>query len=585
MLSSLISTLQGSPWLWIFVLLASPFLGTWLLSNVNARRSRNGEPPLIPYTVPWLGHGFFVAKDITGFGTWARKRYPHQDVLTAVVAGTHMYIVFDPKLAAIIYRRPKYFTFDPLALLSAKVFGAPQHDLDIIAIGTHGVARAPGYQDDGRRVHFDLHQLFPMLLEGPNLATMISKFMNALTADLNNEFPKDQDASGEWVTLDICDFVKKRMTLASITSLFGSHLRKIWPRIYEDFWEFDEVVQLLLLDLPHVLLPTAAARRKKMLNRLLHWREEACKHKSFEEIQEEDPDWDKYWGARLVRMSHSVLLKNGISVEGQEVFSLGILWGQNSNAIPVGIWMVVQSILDSDLHRRIRSEVLPHRNSDGTFDMNGLVTNTLLKSMFLEALRFSVASPSLRVVMETTQVSNYTFHKGSRVLIPGRELQMEKRVWSPNNEVPDALEFWAERFLDMDKGDNGDAERAAEAREANAQYADTDILKTKTKTAGTADRRRPKTSTDAISLPSSTTSKTIRDRMLSLRPFGGGVTLCPGRHVAMYKEIATLAILLSHFEIEVDEKALGTTGRPQPRTCTVGAMAPDRKLIVRMRRR
>ncbi|PGH12922.1 hypothetical protein AJ80_06527 [Polytolypa hystricis UAMH7299] len=591
MLSSVASVVPmggGRLWLWIPILLALPFLSTWILSNINARRSRNGEPPLIPYTIPWLGLGLFLAKDVTGFGVWVRKKYPNQDVLTAVVAGQHFYVVLDPKLVALIYRRPKFFTFEPFVVLAGRIFGSSKHDLDILKMGTRGVKHGPDYHDDGKRLAWELHAQLPLHLEGPNLVCMVSKFVETLYANLDKEFPKGQGASGQWVTLDLCEFVKRHMTMASIPSLYGSRIVDMWPRLYEDFWEFDAVMQILLLDLPDVLLPTAAARRKLMLQKLIEWEDQASKYKSIEEIEAEDPDWDEYWGARLLRARYRAAAKNGISKAGRGPFQLGLIWGQNANAIPVGVWMALQCVLDSDLQRRARSEISTCRNPDGTFDVNGLVTKPLLKSLFLEALRFAVASPSLRVVLETTEIGGYTFHKGNQILVPGRQLQMEKSVWAPNDSLVDPAEFWAERFLDLEKDDHGDAERVAEALEANAEYEATSGAAkpaTTTNTDTSSGRARPKISTDAMALPSSSKSREIRERMLSLRPFGGGVTLCPGRHFAMYEAIATLAVMLFDYDIEIDQEALARVGIPQPDIFKVGGMGPDRAMAVRMRRR
>lgn len=32
----------------------------------------NGEPPIVPYQIPWLGHALSFMNDINGFATWAR---------------------------------------------------------------------------------------------------------------------------------------------------------------------------------------------------------------------------------------------------------------------------------------------------------------------------------------------------------------------------------------------------------------------------------------------------------------------------------------------------------------------------------
>ena len=147
--------------------------------------------------------------------------------------------------------------------------------------------------------------------------------------------------------------------------------------------------------------------------------------------------------------------------------------------------------------------------------------------------------------------------------------------------MPDPSRFWAERFLDLERNEDGEAERVAEALEANAQYACHGPTTTRSPASS---HSHTKLSKNPLSAPG-WQSKTVRDRMHSMRPFGGGISLCPGRHFAMYAMIAGLAIIFSTFDIEVDHVALRSNGMPTPQSGAIGAMGPDRKFIVRMRRK
>ena len=55
--------LLGIP-LWILTVLPILAASWWWEMR---RRSAIGEPPLVPYTIPWLGHGLSFMKDINGF--------------------------------------------------------------------------------------------------------------------------------------------------------------------------------------------------------------------------------------------------------------------------------------------------------------------------------------------------------------------------------------------------------------------------------------------------------------------------------------------------------------------------------------
>lgn len=53
------------------LLLLCPFLAAYWWQTTHGRL-RTGEPPLVPYTIPWLGHGITFMDDINGFVTWVR---------------------------------------------------------------------------------------------------------------------------------------------------------------------------------------------------------------------------------------------------------------------------------------------------------------------------------------------------------------------------------------------------------------------------------------------------------------------------------------------------------------------------------
>lgn len=76
-----------------------------------------------------------------------------------------------------------------------------------------------------------------------------------------------------------------------------------------------------------------------------------------------------------------------------------------------------------------------------------------------------------------------------------------------------------------------------------------------------------------------------KQRTLSLRPFGGGTTLCPGRHFATNEVLGGIAALLLRLEIEVVQEELIKNGEPRPNLKKQGGLLPDRELIVRVRRR
>lgn len=117
-----------------------------------------------------------------------------------------------------------------------------------------------------------------------------------------------------------------------------------------------------------------------------------------------------------------------------------------------------------------------------------------LSAAFDEAIRLTSFSASVRSVERDTVIGGKTLRKGGQILIPFRFLHLQSQVFGE-----DRRQFNSTRFLKDEKL-----------------------------------RQSP-----------------------SFRPFGGGVSLCPGRHVAKHAIMFFVAVLLRRYEIRpvVDQAA------------------------------
>jgi cytochrome P450 len=134
----------------------------------------------------------------------------------------------------------------------------------------------------------------------------------------------------------------------------------------------------------------------------------------------------------------------------------------------------------------------------------------MLDGVFHECLRHKGGAMMGRKVLAPTRIGNKCLQPGAGVLIPSRQLHFNEQVWGANHQ-------------------SFDAKRFAEKK---------DLLKHS-----------------------------------SYRPFGGGVSLCPGRTISKVKVFALVAVLFHRFDVRLSEEmrtpfpgldvstpALGVTG-------------------------
>jgi cytochrome P450 len=212
--------------------------------------------------------------------------------------------------------------------------------------------------------------------------------------------------------------------------------------------------------------------------------------------------------------------------------------------------MLLNIITTPGLVDRVREEIAPLFTPKGVSsrplrinDPDQLWRNLpLLRSIFYEVLRTCGGTVSNRLVIEDTIVSGLLFKKDTLIMLPTRPQHMDPAIWGEDWD-----QFVPDRFIRMDdKGGKFGSWARGEVEEKDFE------------------RRRQ-----------------AKERMM--RPFGGGVSLCPGRFFAIYELSALIACLIWQYDISLKE------GEKMPtvdlRTPNLGVMAPTHDLKVRLVKR
>ncbi|KAK0701165.1 cytochrome P450 [Apiosordaria backusii] len=236
----------------------------------------------------------------------------------------------------------------------------------------------------------------------------------------------------------------------------------------------------------------------------------------------------------LTRLRYGVATRNKIPVEDIAKIEIGGTIAILVNTVPAAFWTLFFLHANPSLLSSIRAEVdactETSRSSDGivtkTIDITTLKAKCpLLLSSYQETLRCVGMGTPVRQVTQDTYLEGYLLKKGALIQMPTRIIHSDASLWGDN-----VNDFVPERFLPENKPS------------------------------------RPKES--------------------CFRTFGGGKTLCPGRHFATNEILAVVAVFVSRMEMEVVDK---TKGWEAPTSFNTGAagqiMEPDWDVEVELRRR
>jgi hypothetical protein len=216
----------------------------------------------------------------------------------------------------------------------------------------------------------------------------------------------------------------------------------------------------------------------------------------------------------------SVLRTAGINSKDMGVLVLMFYWVINANVWKASFWMLTEIINDEDLRLKICKEIEPLISPAGakTHDSLELSAQLLrcptLMAAYHEAIRVSSSSMTIRLVMEDTEFRGFKFQKGGQIIIPYRQVMLDDSVFGE-----DPYTFKHERFLNNPS-----------------------LLKS-----------------------------------AHYKPFGGGITLCPGRVLAQKEVLTFVALALGKFQVQMpQDKELNSRRMPKmdTRTPCLGVMGP-----------
>ncbi|KAI1654811.1 cytochrome P450 [Daldinia decipiens] len=466
--------------------------------QLSSRKTDPREPPVIAPAIPLVGHLLGMA--LLG-GRYVKNlgiRNRQLPIFTLPVPGSRIYVVTDPSLAAAVQRASRILSFNPVVPdVVQRVLG-----LDAAAVDITRKNLDPGPGPGAERGFLpDIQDMVSAWL-GPG------EYLGELSLDAAAEMKSEIAAFAASPSLgrgatDLLAWVRHLVTSSTARYLYGpENPIALEPALEGSFWDFDHGLGALLVNIvPSVTARRAYAGREKLSAALLAYLE-AGRHISC--------------GSKIVQKRVDIALAHGWATPAIAREELSFLFAGIVNATTSTFWILLHLYADPALLATARREiesVLSARTAKPSYGLRVADLRDkcpVLVAVYRECLRLGSDTYSTRVVKEDHLLANqYFLKKNAVVQIAGGVIHADPRIWGA-----DVSDFNPRRFLDKTNS-NSDAEAL---------------------------------NPEASSKPRQKQSNAFHPA--AFRAFGGGKTLCPGRHFAMNEILVFVALVVLQFDMK-----------------------------------
>ena len=329
----------------------------------------------------------------------------------------------------------------------------------------------------------------------PNLDAMIKVTLQRMLDTLDKLSGTGDSNVGE--EIELFAWVRKDFAIASTDAIYGpKNPFSQNPNLQNDFWTVDAgFASLLLSPFPRLFARSVLQARERIRT----------------SVQGYLSSGGEQAALGVFKARAGVFRKYGGTEEDITKLDLTNLIGVLINATPMLFWGILHiysspsllHALREEIDAVVRYEINPFSEAQRRIlDVKSIQSACpLLNSTFKEMLRYYTHTATNRAVLSDIILADrYRLKKGSILCIPGATVHFNPNVWGPDAHV-----FKPDRFLPRPDG-----------------------------------------------------KKTAPSGAGAWRVWGGGATICPGRHFASQEVTAILAMCVARFEIEpVGGKAWG----------------------------
>ncbi|KAM0181651.1 hypothetical protein ACHAPC_007195 [Botrytis cinerea] len=545
-------------------------IATRLLSErpSEKQKGKDGKTVWMPaYWVPGLGHMVAFLMNGEKLARELRDQSAHGIFALNLGGSTHN-IISNPNLVkAVLQKKESDVAFKTVALgLSAKFFGLPKKAEKV-------------YVDNWE----EYTSVFTYLMKEPHLSSMLDKTLRNLEGLIPqmvsfmdseiDQHPWEKWANAEYISnnemeVDLMALVRDILGHASVPSLFGREFLDNNPHVLHDIYEMDRGMMYFIMGLPWFTPWPAVARayysRSQIQQSMTKFQEALDATVDGKQVDSSYGDLDdvsefilkrhELFRSKIAKefnlMATDIMVEHGLKPD--ERGDISVIWALIVNSTLIVYWHLLYILSTPGLVDKIRAEISPYATVTPGEKIGSISEAPhihlshedlskkcpLFKSTYLEASRLCSQPISLRKLenditltdtssSKETDKTTYMLHKNEYVTLP-HDLHMRDPSYFPS-----PTEFNPERFLTTDETGN-------------------------------------------ISVDPQT-----------IRPYGGGPSMCKGRVYAERECLAFVAGIIMYWDIGAVAKKGEKKGKwTIPKMIKTSAVClPDKETRVRIKRR
>ncbi|KAI7773062.1 cholesterol 7alpha-monooxygenase-like protein [Diaporthe eres] len=480
----------------------------------NASSGSPQEPPTVFFGLPFLGSLYGLLSRGVSYYETIRDQVK-QSVYTTWIVSQKFYIITSPELISKVNRKQQVISSNGpfIQTVYGKILSLDKSSLEILS--------SPSKH--GKSLVKDSHDMYHTVLKPGH--SIMEKMLFDTLSKFPGHFHSSMAQFGSDSPVDLMSLLRTSVSMAMADALYGpTNPFSSDSSLMDDFWNFEDGIMMLVMNIfPSWTAAKAVRGRERMVEAF----------RSHGRRIRDDPSIRGISG--LVTQNRDLHQRYECSEDHTARAELGLFLGLTTSLVPALFWLVgkVSSWDEGRLLDAIRNELIPVVQSmrdRKTGKSPGRLTQSLsistirakcplYKSTIREVLRFTAAGIAAFEVLEDTVLESsqggrqrrHHLKKGAALQIPATAVHTDESVWGP-----DAAEFVPQRFMAPDS--------------------------------------RSKVHPSAF------------------RAFGGGSTLCPGRHIAEDMMLGMAAVVLTEFDL----RFVGPVGLPDPnRSQMTSMMKPE----------